>query len=124
VSRPERLRLLRQFQATVLVGALLMLAIGLMDGVRTTIYAAAFAAAVSLSNLVGVQARLAALGAVEQSRPRPDYRLIAALERDIYGEAFEHDGAPRVVRADPEVAEIHQMMDEIVDLATRPWRQK
>jgi hypothetical protein len=37
--------------------------------------------------------------AVEQSRPRPDYRLIAALERDIYGEAFHHDGAPSIASA-------------------------
>jgi len=28
------------------------------------------------------------------SRPRPDYALIAAMEREVYGEAFRHDGAP------------------------------
>jgi hypothetical protein len=28
------------------------------------------------------------------SRPRPDYSLIAAMEREIYGETFGHDGAP------------------------------
>ena len=27
-------------------------------------------------------------------RPRPDYSLIAAMEREIYGETFKHDGAP------------------------------
>jgi hypothetical protein len=28
------------------------------------------------------------------NRPRPDYALIASLERGIYGRTFEHDGAP------------------------------
>lgn len=27
------------------------------------------------------------------NRPRPDYSAIAAMEREIYGETFEHDGA-------------------------------
>lgn len=31
---------------------------------------------------------------VEASRPRPDYRQIAAMEREVYGEVFHHDGAP------------------------------
>jgi hypothetical protein len=30
------------------------------------------------------------------SRPRPDYSLIASMERPIWGEAFEHAGAPAV----------------------------
>jgi hypothetical protein len=35
----------------------------------------------------------------EQLRPRPDYAHIARMERDIFGEAFEHDGgAPQVSR--------------------------
>jgi len=29
-----------------------------------------------------------------QLRPRPDYAAIAAMERDVYGRAFEHDGGP------------------------------
>jgi hypothetical protein len=33
-----------------------------------------------------------------QTRPCPDYRRIAVLEREIYGEAFEHDGAPSGAR--------------------------
>jgi len=28
-----------------------------------------------------------------QLRPRPDYSAIAAMERDIYGEAFRHEGS-------------------------------
>ena len=27
-------------------------------------------------------------------RPRPDYSAIAAMEREVYGETFEHDGGP------------------------------
>jgi hypothetical protein len=37
-----------------------------------------------------------------QTRPCPDYRRIAMLEREIYGETFEHDGAPaRISYAPP-----------------------
>ena len=27
-------------------------------------------------------------------RPRPDYSAIAAMEREVYGEMFRHEGAP------------------------------
>lgn len=30
----------------------------------------------------------------ERLRPRPDYSRIASMERDVWGEAFEHAGAP------------------------------
>jgi len=30
----------------------------------------------------------------ELDRPRPDYSAIAAMEREVYGETFDHDGAP------------------------------
>lgn len=30
----------------------------------------------------------------ERDRPRPDYAAIAAMERDIWGETFRHEGAP------------------------------
>jgi hypothetical protein len=32
------------------------------------------------------------------NRPRPDYSLIAAMEREVYGETFGHEGAPNPVR--------------------------
>ena len=28
------------------------------------------------------------------ARPRPDYALIASMEREVYGETFRHDGSP------------------------------
>jgi hypothetical protein len=31
---------------------------------------------------------------VEQLRPRPDYSRIASMEREVWGEKFEHAGAP------------------------------
>jgi hypothetical protein len=31
----------------------------------------------------------------EVARPRPDYPVIAAMEREVYGQTFRHDGAPR-----------------------------
>ena len=34
-------------------------------------------------------------------RPRPDYSAIAAMEREVYGETFKHDGAPRRSEAAP-----------------------
>ena len=48
----------------------------------------------------GLMAVFAVLGARserdlrEHRRPRPDYALIARMEREVYGEAFHHDGAP------------------------------
>ena len=33
--------------------------------------------------------------------PRPDYTLIAAMEREVYGETFGHDGAPGAVPPKP-----------------------
>jgi len=35
------------------------------------------------------------------NRPRPDYAAIAAMERELYGEAFEHEGAPEARRVVP-----------------------
>lgn len=34
-------------------------------------------------------------------RPRPDYSLIAAMELEVYGQAFRHDGAPEAVKKRP-----------------------
>jgi hypothetical protein len=31
---------------------------------------------------------------IEAHRPHPDYALIAAMEREAYGETFRHDGSP------------------------------
>jgi hypothetical protein len=46
---------------------------------------------------------IASLELSERAKRRPDYRHIARIEREIYGEAFHHDGAPEVtsVRAQP-----------------------
>lgn len=51
-------------------------------------------------------------------RPRPDYASIARMERDIYGRTFEHDGASRPSATDPQVAELHAMMDDLAERAT------
>lgn len=34
----------------------------------------------------------------EPVRPRPDYAAIARMEREVWGEAFRHEGAPAVVK--------------------------
>lgn len=51
---------------------------------------------------------------IEASRPRPDYALIARMEREVYGEAFRHDGAPGVTRA-----ALDAEMDALVDACER-----
>jgi hypothetical protein len=64
---------------------------------------------------------LIASGAVAQRfglrkiyRAVPDYAAIAAMEREVYGETFTHEGAPK-----PDtVAELHAMMDDLADRAT------
>ena len=57
---------------------------------------------------------------LERLRPRPDYSSIAAMEEDIYGETFEHEGAPEP--ASGSVAELHAMMDDLADRATKRRR--
>lgn len=52
------------------------------------------------------------------NRPRPDYASIAAMERDVYGETFEHEGAPRKSALDPDVAKLHAIMDDLAGRAT------
>jgi hypothetical protein len=39
----------------------------------------------------------------ELERPRPDYSAIAAMEREVYGEAIEHEGAPAAFVPPPPV---------------------
>jgi hypothetical protein len=56
-------------------------------------------------------------------RPRPDYASIAAMERDLYGETFEHEGAPRKSALDPDVAKLHAMMDDLAERATAKRRR-
>lgn len=79
----------------VVLGALLI-PVFLVQGERILALAWMFIVACNLFALA-LNTKTAALRkaqAIERNRPRPDYRLIAELERDIYGEAFEHDGAP------------------------------
>lgn len=46
-------------------------------------------------------------------RPRADYAAIAAMERDIWGRSFEHDGAPAM-----SVARLRVKMDDLAERAT------
>ena len=56
--------------------------------------------------------------AVIPATPRPDYSAIARMEREVYGETFKHEGAPRTSALDPEVAQLHAMMDDLAERAT------
>jgi uncharacterized protein YdbL (DUF1318 family) len=51
-------------------------------------------------------------------RAVPDYAAIAAMEREVYGETFTHEGAPKPDAA----AELHAMMDDLADRATERHR--
>lgn len=57
------------------------------------------------------------------NRPRPDYASIATMERELYGETFEHEGAPQTRGIDPDVAELYAMMDDLAERATARRRQ-
>ena len=81
----------------VVLGALLI-PVFLVQGERILAIAWMFIVACNLLALA-LNCKTAALRkaqAIELNRPRPDYRLIAEMERDIYGETFEHDWAPKV----------------------------
>jgi hypothetical protein len=84
--------MLRVLQAGVLGTALLFLVLGLLAGAVVTIAASAFAAVVSIVNLLSMQFKLSRLE-VAASR-RPDYARIASVERDCEGRTFHHADVP------------------------------
>lgn len=56
---------------------------------------AGIAVAVNLANVCRLSRRIASAERdLERDLRRPDYALIAEIEREVYGEAFHHDGAP------------------------------
>jgi hypothetical protein len=48
--------------------------------------------------LLAVRRNARNIAQTQRSLHRPDYALIAAIEREVYGETFRHDGAPEPVR--------------------------
>jgi hypothetical protein len=62
-----------------------------------TAFGALFAALACAIGMIGCMAWLTFVSERKPvDPPRPDYALIASMEREIYGEAFHHDGAPEV----------------------------
>lgn len=53
-------------------------------------------------------------------RPWPDYSAIAAMEQEIWGETFAHEGAPerRQRETGADVAALHAQMDDLAEQAT------
>ena len=99
MSGKDRINFLRGCRAVVAVCLVLNAVLGVASALRG--YDGAFfnAGAVALLVLVMClqtfvirrQRRTDAIA----SRPRPDYSAIAAMEREVYGETFEHEGAPK-----------------------------
>lgn len=50
-------------------------------------------------------------------RPRPDYAVIARMEREVWGRTFEHDGAPGM-----SLSQLHAEMDDLAERATARMR--
>ena len=89
------LRFLRAYRIVLLVLLAVNVAFGILNAVAGRHFAlVSFAAAALLVAGIAFQARTIRRRA-EQLRPRPDYAAIARMEREIWGEAFEHAGAPQ-----------------------------
>ena len=101
MSKPSRVKILRAFRAGLAIYFACILVLDAADWIafsRVVIWEPAvlvFTASV-LGFLAFVINRDRQLG-----RPRPDYSAIAAMEREVYGETFEHDGAPQRTEAVP-----------------------
>lgn len=100
MSGSKPLRRVRAFQVAALVynlGSFIYHAV--IGGVAGMILGAACIAALAVG-IRWITGKIGYLDALD--RPRPDYSAIAAMERDIYGETFGHDGAPDIAaRARP-----------------------
>lgn len=105
------IRILRRALGIVLLGNLL---VGILDAARGMAVAfLPFACVLSLGCVIAFQTYV--LHRIDaQNKPRPDYSLIGAMEREVYGETFEHDGAPE---KDP-IAELKAQMDDLAERAT------
>jgi hypothetical protein len=101
-SLRRRIRKARKTRA-LFAGAILCegfpLAVNLVEGPRFPALLFAFAAVMFTVN-AALQTRLLRRLRREEARlahecrPRPDYAAIAAMETEIWGHAFDHDGAP------------------------------
>ena len=88
-------RWIRRVLAVVLV---YNLGIGIYDFTMGHLFGLiSFACVLGLAAVMTYQTKV--IHRVERAnRPRPDYSVIARMEREVYGETFEHEGAPAAVR--------------------------
>lgn len=104
-KKPKRnttpgLQFLRAWRVFELAALLLNLAIGVANAANGHLYALlSFGIVAALAGLLMwqqgvIRKRMAQLN----PPPRPDYGRIASLERPIWGQAFEHAGAPEMGR--------------------------
>lgn len=94
------LKFLRAFRILVVAALIAVMAIGVQGAATTPISALyGFTAAILVTEallLLALAAQTRVIRRVEHAnRPRPDYSAIAAMEREVYGRTFEHDGLPR-----------------------------
>lgn len=121
-SKPKNyakpIRILRPILGVLLLGNLL---IGILDATHGLAIAfLPFVCALFLGCVIAFQTKV--IHRIEaRNKPRADYALIARMEREVYGEAFEHDGAPQA--ASGSVAELHAMMDDLAERATAAKRR-
>jgi hypothetical protein len=92
MTTEAKIRLTDAIGAVIAVA--LVLAISL--GVITAIYTRAFPVLSGVLTVIfglALYAQTCVIGRLERD-PKPDYSLIAAMEREVYGETFDHEGAP------------------------------
>jgi hypothetical protein len=116
MSEPDtrRLRASRTAAAVALAGDI---AVGVFDAfVAPVLVFIPVASAVCLALVMRYQT-VVIRRAERVNRPRPDYAAIARMEREIYGEAFNHDGAPEPVTGLD--ADVQAVTSAIRDVAVR-----
>lgn len=87
-----RQRRLRRIEIAILVLGAVFAALDALAGSPLLILAAVIVALMVFSLRLNVRT----VRSIKRAdRPCPDYSAIAAMEREVYGETFKHDGAPQ-----------------------------
>ena len=107
----KAMRYARAFNVAAIVMNVAIFALDLLSG-RHALAFMPFVCIAALSVCVRMQTK-SIRRREELDRPRPDYASIARMEREVWGRAFEHDGAPGM-----SVAELRATMDDLAERAT------
>ena len=100
MSSAKTLRRVRVLQIAAIIINIAVLA---LDLVRGSFLTARLPIAFIIALTVAVRVHSGTIKRREWlDRPRPDYAAIARMEREVYGEAFKHEGAPARTASRPE----------------------